>query len=460
MSDKPVELYTDQVLVASEFEEWLLNSEETVAGVWAGGGFGKSFMAKYLVMEVVLKNSNYEPVLTSMTHSAVDVLYEFMGMDVHTLHSIMGWIPQVDKETGKEFLSTPSMREKSPEPRLKPNTLLLVDEAGLLTHMQTRLLIAEAVAVGAKILLLGDNKQCFPVHDEGDEMTIPAYDNTEKKLTLTIPKRVDEGDMIYKLSTVLRAAVDGGPLPEWKTALNPDGSGRGVRHVDDIEEYAYMAFKAELDRGGDLSKVKVLAFKNTRCLTLNRKIRKKVMGYKEPYPIIGERMVANTGIATSAGSEVLIRNNQQIIVKEVERTESFGLKGAFVQYADLKGNYFEEIVFVPATPGKYLDRLKQLANDAKDLLARGEKLEASEKWRNFFALKEGCADIRYTYAMTVNKAQGITLKHALVDLVDINSCRDYEAKVRLAYTAVTRASHYATIEGEIDEKPRRRSNKA
>jgi ATP-dependent exoDNAse (exonuclease V) alpha subunit len=54
--------------------------------------------------------------------------------------------------------------------------------------------------------------------------------------------------------------------------------------------------------------------------------------------------------------------------------------------------------------------------------------------------------MRFTYAMTVNKAQGITLKHALVDFVDIDQCRDKEQKLRYKYTAVTRATDYVTIE--------------
>lgn len=444
-------LKADQLKAAEDFEDWLLNGTTLTSGLWASAGFGKSWCAKHLIDEVVIKNSNYEPVLASMTHSAVQVLSDFVGRPVGTLHSIMGWIPYVDRETGEEGLSTPRQRDNNAEPRLKENVLLIVDEAGLMGHDELNLLIEELKLTGARVLFIGDHKQCFPVIKEGQKLCIPAYDYSEVKFELTIPKRVDIDDPIYKLSQAYRAAVDGAPQPQLKTVLNIDGSGRGVRHVDDIEELAYRAFKAGL-RDKNTRNIKVLAFTNKRCLALNRKIRKNVLGLKDPTPIVGEEMVANTTIQSATGDVCLIRNNELVIVKSVEKTTSYGLEGAFIQYTKLEEGEqvdVEEVVFVPSSPGKLADRLKKLANDAKAFKANGFDTDAAANWRTFFSLKEGCADIRFTYAMTINKAQGTTLKHALVDLCDISICQNLEQATRLAYTGVTRATHFCTIEGEL-----------
>ncbi len=446
-----MKLFEDQELVAEKFEAWLNETNMQTAGLFASAGFGKSYMAKHLIDEIIVKNSNYLPVLTSMTHSAVEVLADFTGQAVTTLHSLMGWIPYVDKETGEEGLSTPQMRDKNADPRLQANYLVIVDECGLMGHDELQLLLEECERTGARVLFVGDNKQCFPVVREGQRLCVPAYEYTMEQgclLELTIPKRVDKNDMIYKLSLAYRKAVDGAKQPDLKTMLNPDGSGKGVRHVDDIEELAYKAFTAG-KRDGNMRNIKVLAYTNKRCLTLNRKIRKNVMGLKDPTPIVGEEMVANTTIQSATGDVCLIRNNGRVIVKEVEKTSSHGLDGAFIQFVDMDGDDIEEIIFVPSTPARLLDRLRKLSNEAKALKANGFDEESRQAWRSFFSLKEGCADIRFTYAMTVNKAQGITLKHALVDLCDMNGCRDYEQKIRMAYTAVTRATDYVTIEGEL-----------
>lgn len=442
-------LYQDQIEASDKFEDWLVNTDETCAGLWASAGFGKSYLAKHLVDKIIL-NTNYIPVVTSMTHSAVEVLEDFLGMSVSTLHSAMGWIPKINKDTGEEYLSTPRMRSKNAEPRVWSNNIVIVDEAGFMGHRELELLLIEVRAAGARLLFIGDNKQCFPVTKNGERLCIPAYEVTDCYLKLTMPKRVNKEDMIYKLSLKFREAVDGAKQPELKTALNDDDSGKGVRYVDDIEEYAYYAFKAGI-RDGNTRNIKVLAFTNKRCLTLNRKIRKRVMGYESTTPVVGEEMVANTAIQTSTGDNILIYNNQKVIVKEVEETESFGLKGAFVLFTNLIGEVLEEVVFVPGSPGSLLDRLKKLAREAKDLKSKGYTEESRKKWRNFFSLKEGCADIRFTYAMTVNKAQGTTLKHVLVDLNNMNMCRDREQKTRLAYTAITRATDYVTIEGSLSE---------
>jgi len=442
-------LYNDQLLVAEQFEEWL-NGHLKTAGLFASAGFGKSHMAKYLIEEIVVKNSNYIPVLASMTHSAAKVLADFTDREVSTLHSLMGWIPYRDKETGEEGLSTPQMRDKNAEPRLKEGMLLLLDEAGLTGHDELELLLKEIDQTGARVLFVGDYKQCYPVVKEGQKLCVPAYEYTLEHglwLKLTEPKRVDKDNAIYMLSQKYREAVDTGIQPKLKTKLNADGK-TGVRHVDDIEELAYAAFKAGV-RDGNTNNIKVLAFTNKRCLKLNRKIRKNVMGLKDPTPIVGEVMVANSTIQTSTGDNCLIPNNSLVTVKSVEKTTSHGLDGAFIQYVNEDGEDIEEIVFVPSTPAKLLDRLKKLSNDAHAFKANGFEEEARQAWQSFFSLKEGCADIRFTYAMTINKAQGVTLKHALVDLWDMDSCRDREAATRMAYTAVTRATTFVTIEGEL-----------
>ncbi len=450
-----MKLFDDQILVAEQFDEWLNNTMEQTAGLFASAGFGKSFMSKYMIDEVIIKNSNYNPVLASMTHSAVEVLRDFTGLTVTTLHSLMGWIPYVDKETGEEGLSTPQMRDKNVEDKLSSTDLLIVDEAGLMGHDELKLLLEECERTGCRVLFVGDYKQCFPVIKEGQRLCVPAFEHTQSHGTwfqLTIPKRVDKDDVIYKLSQAYRAAVDGARQPNLVTALNPN-SNKGVRVVDDIEEIAYRAFAAGV-RDGNTRNIKVLAYTNKRCLTLNRKIRKKVMGLSDPTPVVGEEMVANTAITGTTG-DVLIRNNSLLIVKAVEKTESYGLEGAFIQFVDREGEDVEEIVFVPATPQKLLDRLKKISNEAKAMKANGFEEESRAAWRTFFSLKDGVADIRFTYAMTINKCQGLTLKHALIDLCDMDSCRDDpsarkgEQKTRMAYTAVTRATDFVTIEGSL-----------
>lgn len=439
-------LYQDQIDASQAFEEWLNNTNQTFAGLWASAGYGKSFTVKHLIEEVILKHTNYEPVVTSMTHSAVEVLSDFTGREVTTLHSLMGWIPFRDKDTGEEGISSPQQRDPKAEHRLSNKMVVIIDEAGLIGNQELALLRAECAATGARILFVGDHKQCFPVMREDEELCVPSYEATECMMELTIPKRVDQDNVIFKLSQAYRNTVDGGRQPRLKTILNKDGK-TGVRYVDDLEEFAYAAFKAGV-RDGNVNKIKVLAFTNARCLTLNRKIRRQVMGLRDPTPVVGEEMVANTTIDNATHDAVIIRNNERVIVKEVEKTQSYGLDGAFILFTNLEGEDIEETVFVPSSPSKLRDRLQEMSREAKAMYKEDQD-KSKLLWRAFYNLKESVADIRYTYAMTVNKAQGITLHHALVDLDDMAICRNKEQAARLAYTAVTRATTYVTLEGSL-----------
>ena len=434
-------LYPDQLKAAADFEEWLTYGTDTTAGLWASAGYGKSYCVKHLITEVV-RNSKYNALVTSMTHSAVAVLSDFTGMPVQTLHSLMGWIPHVDKDTGEESLSTPKQRDRNAKSALDPSSLVIVDEAGLLGHTELKYLLRECAETGARVLFVGDSKQCYPVMKDTDKLCIPAYDATECMMELTEPKRVDEKDVIFKLSQAFRATVDGARQPKLRTVMV---EGKGVTIVDDIEDAACDAFMAAENR----RMVKVLAFTNQRCLTLNRKIRKRVLGVKDQTPLVGEEMVANTSIEDATRENVIIRNNQLVIVKSVEPTESFGLQGSFIQFVDLDGEEIPETVFVASTTALLNSRLKDLANAASKAREEGDKEASSKYWRAYFSLKESVADVRFTYAMTVNKAQGTTLNHVLVDLWDINACHDESQKARLAYTAVTRATNLVTIEGEL-----------
>ena len=435
-------LYPDQEQVAQDFEVWLESSSlDDVAGLWASAGFGKSHMVKYIVDLVNKCHKKHTVLLTSMTHSAVEVLEGLTGETVTTLHSAMRWVPAFNVKTGEEYLKTP----KKPSLADSGATLMLVDEAGLMGHDEVKLLLDSAFACGVKLLLIGDHKQCYPVVKRNQKLCIPAYEATNTFFALTVPKRVNANDMIYKLSTKYRESVDGARQPNLRTLMNLDDPNKGIVVVDDIEEAAFAAF-TRAKAGDYIRDVKVLAFTNNRCLRINKKIRKHVFGISDPAPFIGEELVANEHIEhpLAGVNEALIKNNQRVIVEFVEDTEQFGIPGYWVGLEGIK-----EQVFLPRNVAAVKRRKQELANEANKLKAEGKQGAASDKWKQFYRIKKGCADLRNSYAMTVNKCQGRTLKHVLIDMYDLDTCRDAGQKTRLAYTGVSRATDVVEIEGEL-----------
>ena len=58
-------------------------------------------------------------------------------------------------------------------------------------------------------------------------------------------------------------------------------------------------------------------------------------------------------------------------------------------------------------------------------------------------------DLRYTYASTINKAQGSTYDTVYVDLNDLAKCSNRDLQLRLLYVAVSRARHKVVFTGDI-----------
>jgi len=442
-------LYEDQQSASDKFFDWLENDKSLVAGLWASGGFGKSHMCKHLI--ILMQQLGINLAVTSMTHQAVEVLSGLTGLEVRTLHSTMGWIPKYDTKTGEEYLKVPS---ETKCPLIKSGvSFLLVDEAGLMATEQVALLTARAKVAGVRLLFVGDHKQCFPVERTKVANHIPAYDATDCYLDLSTPKRVDEHDMIYKLCTSYRRTVDGARQPNLFTILNTDGSGKGVRVVDDIEEAAYKAFNKAIEMKEDVRKIKVLAFTNKRVISLNKKIRKNVFGIKDNRPYVGEEVQANTTISDSLGEEILIRNNQLLTVTSIEDDTQFGIVGWWLGLNDaINDSPVSEPVFVASRWEQVDAKRKALVAQAGKHKKAGQANQARDCWLQYFKLKEFFADIRNTYAVTINKCQGSTLKHALIDMDNIGTCRSSEQAARMAYTGVSRATCYVTIEGELEVK--------
>jgi hypothetical protein len=61
-------------------------------------------------------------------------------------------------------------------------------------------------------------------------------------------------------------------------------------------------------------------------------------------------------------------------------------------------------------------------------------------WRGYYYFLEQFANITYNHAISVHKSQGSTYKESIINVGDLNICKNVEERQRLFYTAVTRAS--------------------
>jgi exodeoxyribonuclease-5 len=431
-----MKLYPDQLKVADEFKAWLFESQIPFAGLWASGGYGKSYMVAHLLS--ILKKTDYPVICASMTHVAAEVLSNFINQPVTTLHATFGWYLEECTDTGKILLMA---SDKCP---VKHGSVVIVDEAGMVSNQVLEALIDSAQALDLRILFVGDNKQTFPVEPDGVPLGVPAYDYCKVKFELTVPKRQAEGDVVFALCQRLRKSVDGGRFPNFSTIMK---DGKGVIDTDDFDTAIIEAY----DEASHPDKVKVLCYTNKKAIKYNKIIRKHVLGIDTMEPQVGEELVANTTVKEydneAGGDVIIIANNERVRVLGTEAGEEWGLNGWWTKVINIEKD--EYTVFVPESPTVKDRELKRMSYEAKEAKAEGKSGVARYIWSEYFNVLNKTADLRPTFAITVAKAQGSTYEHVLVDMNNIDRCWDREAKARMAYTAVSRASNKVTVDGSL-----------
>jgi len=129
-------------------------------------------------------------------------------------------------------------------------------------------------------------------------------------------------------------------------------------------------------------------------------------------------------------NSTMLANNQTVFVVDVEEDEMFihhGYDNLKVYYINLRTQY-DKLHRVPAVRdhNQYNNYLKSLSKE--------------KNWPLYFNLKEAIADLRPSYACTVNKAQGKTYNTVFLNLENISKCFDRDTLNRLLYVAFTRAT--------------------
>ena len=433
-------LYPDQTKIVQEFKDWLFDTEEIWSGLWAGAGYGKTFTT--LALLKVLKQTDLDVHVTSMTNKAAEVLQDMCKAPTTTLHKAFGWYLEENTQTGDIDLIQPD------DCAVKEGSFILVDEAGMVGEEVLKVLGKTAKKLKLRILFVGDFAQTFPVEKEGTKLRVPAYDQKMTKFELTIPKRQDEGDVLFALCQRLRASVFGGRMPKLSTV--DQGNGKGVFVAEDFKGELVEAIKRH-KAAGTLDKIKALGYRNRCVIKLNQLIRKEVFGIDTFEPQVGEELVANTTIKEydndAGGDKIIIANNEMVrVISTVEGSE-YDLNGWWTEVVNLDGEEFT--VFVPESPMVKDSALKALKREANEAKANGNSGVARYCWSNFFNILNKTADLRPTFALTINKAQGSTFEEVFIDFNDIDCCPDREAKARLAYTGTSRAAKKVTVKGYL-----------
>lgn len=432
-------------------------------------GVGKTFMVGALLDRLISRGSR-KILCTAPTNKAVSVLREKIKennfISLSTTHSALKLKRTINFKTG-EVTFKPSYSDKYPP--LKGVDILVIDEASMVPLAILKEIEHHATKQGCKVIFIGDNKQINPVNEEESPVFIGKpimmsnmeYAANPPEYSHTIDK---EGEFLrvnvpypkVELTEIIRQSEDN-PVINLSRNLDlikskiPELVGnKGYIFSEDIDKVVETLATVN---GSD--KLKYLAYTNAEIDKINKLVRTRI--YNNPQKIeLGETLIFNAPYKESYFSNEEIKVDR-LLVKEKEflyplgkySEEPFGkikLKYYSINYIngishENKGSWdvdkessgtTDNIIVIHEDSEKDFNKIKSTVKN----LASVRDIE----WIDYYVFIEQFADLKYNHAITVHKSQGSTFEKVIINVKNLNICRNDVERKRLTYTAVTRTS--------------------
>lgn len=469
----PFVLNSQQKKVLKEIDDFITNPNEfamTVSG-WAGTG-------KTTLMEIVNKRYWMRRIIhfAATTHKAAGVLKEKVKKKVFTVNSLFGIMIETDMD-GEKFDVTKKSRKISDD-KVKPNSIIIIDEASMLSVQNYIDVVLKAKERNCKIIFIGDSAQLSPVKE--DDISI-VFRNTDHRIVeLTKVMRTDDNAILNE-ATEIRL----GNGFTYKTSINPDGEGVKYINSNDSKEILTTIDKYISGLTENPNYFRVLTYTNANVEKLNQVIRKK-LGYDNLLPQEGEPLMSynNWGYigSGSTGTQYRVINSEsykckgvvteydediknmitysmntgiddfKLHIVEIEIEDSLG-ECDVVPLIDVKNNqHNQELVRLLSYEKVHQWNIYREAEGKMEKLKCLEKINAID---DFLFINDNVYDeygtliqakvIDFGYVHTIHKSQGSTFTHVLINDNDINKCLDTKVKKQLRYVALTRAQKSANI---------------
>ena len=477
--DHGYEIWLDFVLndqqkeVIKQIDDFINNKDEfamTISG-WAGTG-------KTTLMEIVNRRywMGHTVHFAATTHKAAGVLKEKVGKKVFTVNSLFGIMIETDME-GETYDVSKKARKLSDD-KVKPNSIIIIDEASMLSIQNYIDVILKAKERKCKIIFIGDSAQLSPVNEE--DISI-VFRNTDHRIVeLTKVMRTDDDSILDESSSV---RLNGGYT--YITHINEEGNGVKYIQNTDVKEILNVIDTHIAGLKKDPNYFRVLTYTNANVEKLNKMIRKK-LGYNDLIPQQGEPLMAYSnwgymGMGIS-GAIYKIINSEAYTVKGITneydedisdmitysneaRLDDYHLHIIDLEIEDSLGNPID----VPLIDVKNNEHNREIVvalayekvhqwgryREAEDKTERLKCLEKINAIDDFLFVNDNVYDkygtliqakvIDYGYAHTIHKSQGSTFTHVLINDDDISRCLDKNVRRQLRYVAVTRAQKSANI---------------
>lgn len=182
--------------------------------------------------------------------------------------------------------------------------------------------------------------------------------------------------------------------------------------------------------------LKYLSYTNIDVDSVNKEVRERIYGNPDKIEF-GESLIFKEPYGD-------YWTNQEIVVESLDIVEAeFNYPDEETYYTQGMWNRPQKIKFKTYVIN---DSIHVIYEDSEEEFLRLKKeismncKSQNWDWRGYFFFLEQFGNLTYNHAITIHKSQGSTYKEAIVNVGNINFNKNTEERLRLFYTAVTRAS--------------------
>lgn len=409
------------------FYNFLSDTTATDFVLEGGSGKGKTFLAQQMIKTVedydnfVItldeKHQSKTLLLCATTNQAAERLTASTNRDVTTIHSLLGLVVKNNTVTGQTNLARPNNRTFS----IIRDSIVFIDEASMIDDELENFIQDSFDYSSCKVVRIGDPDQILAVNaTEPVGLKIA----TPYRAKLREYQRAHADNPITLLGEAFRQSIFTGVMPKVEAA-----STITLLTGSELKNIIPTLFKTPDQL---YTEAKLLAFKNDTVIKYNQHIRQ--LFYPDDILHPGEIVMTNGIVMTKNLQSVLFSNNTYLRVVSAEPRKDSILNQEYEVLAvtvTMLGCYEREVIYTFRDPNELQRLLKQLY--------------ARRAYQDYFEIKSRYCDLRAVHAMTTDKSQGSTFNDVILDLRDLQNCRDYPSFARRAYVAVTRAKNHLYI---------------
>jgi len=457
-------LTPSQNLFVLSFPTWFTGSN-TIAILEADGGSGKTFVLKHALEKQPHFKFKSKALILAETNEAVFVLLEKLGTGyehIKTVCSAFNLVHSVNEEGVEGLL-------QHREPEFEGITLLVIDEASMLSSARLKMILELCKSYGIYVLLIGDRKQLPSPEDETswnsrcDSVAFQEQWYSNNGFQVPVWFRLTENKRSsnehYEFCTKVGSLQE-----EGKTGFVPD---KYMTPFSTLKKYLQTLEGQDAFLKGEAV---VLAYTNKRVAELNQLVRKELFGKESEDPfIVGDRLIFRQPTKCfdkpvkdeTYSFEDLIKQkgtifttNTKAVVKKVGYKTLLGIT---VVELNIHSNHFvkglqDGFIYIPLERREAVDKFSRMRQQATFTKGDSERKKAFEKCRLFcsifnvginpFKEEDTRRDTKHGYSLSVHNSQGSSIKDVFTDEANIATIKNKHLRYKIQYVAYSRCINY------------------